>query len=87
MLLEAQKYFRSKKSQTKVIEQKGTQILHSVYFPTRHKTSRLIPLPPSEKHLTSLDCDDNMRFISQCSALLQQNFAVWITSSQAKIRL
>jgi hypothetical protein len=62
MILEAQKYFRSKKSQTKVIEQKNTQILHSVYFPTRHTTSRLIPLLPSEKHFY-FDCVDNIRLI------------------------
>jgi len=58
MLLEAQKCFRNKKSQTKVIKEKDTQTLHSVYFPTRHTTSS-----PSEEHLTSLDCVDNMRFI------------------------
>lgn len=80
MILEAQKYFRSKKSQAKVVEQKDTQILHSVFFPTRHTASRLIPLLPSEKHLTSLDCVYNIRLIIYCSALLQQTFGIWITS-------
>jgi hypothetical protein len=72
MLLEAQKYFRSKESQTKVIKQKDTQTLHLVYFPTRH---------------TTLDCVDNMHLLFSVNALLQQNFGVWITSTQAKIRL
>jgi hypothetical protein len=63
MILEARKYFRSKKSQTKVTEQRVIQILHSVYFPTCHTTSRLIPLLPSDKHFTSVDCVDNARFI------------------------
>jgi len=50
MLLEAQKYFRSKKSQTKVTEQKNTQILHSVYFSTSYDF-RINNSPPKWKAL------------------------------------